>query len=168
VRELLLPSLRCFLLFPMITKVNMSFGMQLNVKFSIFNNHYIKLFSNRLSTPNIQSFFTIMDGDQEDRKPLDKGKEKERAQSLPENAGEASTTPPTLRSISSLEGNQSVSSNHPLTSASRRPSRCPASQVREELEGGRRRSLAPGNDSGPNEGTLRRINVPPCLHIGRC
>jgi hypothetical protein len=108
-----------------------------------------------------------MDGDQEDRIPLDKGKGKERAQSLPETAGEASTTPPTLRSNSSPEGNQSVSSNHPATSAGLRLSRSPASQVREELEGGRRRSLAPGNDSGPNEGILRRMNAPPCSHIGR-
>lgn len=108
-----------------------------------------------------------MDGDQEDRDPLGKGKGKERAQSLPETAGEASSTPPTLRSNSSPEGNQSVSSNHPSTSASPRLSRSPASQVREELEGGRRRSLAPGNNSGPNEGTLRRMNVPPCSRIAR-
>jgi hypothetical protein len=118
----------------------------------------------RLSNP---TFNTTMDGDQEDINPLDKGKGKERAQSLPENAGEASTTPPTLRSNSSPEGDQSVSSIHPSTSAPR-VSRSPASQIREELEGGRRRSLAPGgNDSGPNEGTLRRMNFLPCSQIAR-
>jgi hypothetical protein len=105
-----------------------------------------------------------MDGDQEDRKPLDKGKGKESAQSLPENAGEASTTPPTERSNSAP--NQSASS-HPSTPT--RPSQSTASQVIEELEGGRRRSLAlaPGSDSGPNEGTLRRMNFLPCPHIAR-
>jgi hypothetical protein len=136
------------------------------------HNHYMFVYQHSTfiicSFSNIQHsiIFTTMDGDQEDRNPLDKGKGKERAQSLPETADEASTTPPTVRANSSPEGNQSVLSNHPSTSAPRL-SRSPASQVREELEGGRRRSLAPGNESGPNEGTLRSMNVPPCSHIAR-
>jgi hypothetical protein len=68
------------------------------------HNHYMFVYQQS----NIQSFLTTMDGDQEDRKPLNKGKGKERAQSLPETAGEASTTPPTLRSNSSPEGNQAI------------------------------------------------------------
>jgi hypothetical protein len=116
-----------------------------------------------LSNP---TFNTTMDGDQEDRKPLNKGKGKERAQSLPENAGEDSITPPTERSNSSP--NQSVSNSQSSTSGPRL-SRSPASQVREELEGGRRRSLAlaPGSPTGPNEGTLRRMNFLPCSPIAR-